>query len=268
MNHTVVFFHAHPDDEVLFTGGTMARLAFEGCRVVLVTATAGEAGLASSTITRSRSLTHVRQAELAQAANILGCSRVVMLGYPDSGSAKRPGSADAFSQQSTRSIATRLAEVLDEERASVLTTYDAFGGYGHPDHVQVHRAGWHAARLAGTPLVAEATIDRQALQRALRTVSWLAPSVAELNPKHYDSCYSATETITHRVDVHRYLRQKRDAMRAHASQATADGAQRTLGWFLRLPKPLFRLVFGHEWFVVQGRPTSGRRVDDLLDGLR
>lgn len=268
MSHTVVFFHAHPDDEALFTGGTMARLASEGHRVVLVTATAGEAGLASSAITHSLGLKQVRQAELAQAANILGCSRVVMLGYPDSGSANSPESAKAFSLQSPRSVASRLAGVLEEERASVLTTYDALGGYGHPDHVQVHRAGRQAARLAGTPLVAEATIDRQALQRALRTVSWLVPQVAELRPKHYDSCYSATDTITHRVDVHRYLRQKRDAMRAHASQATADGAQRTLAWFLRLPKPLFRLVFGHEWFVVQGRRAGGRPVDDLLDGLR
>ena len=268
MSHTVVCFHAHPDDEALYTGGTMARLAAEGHRVVLVTATAGEAGLASSALTVNESLGAVRRRELAVAAAALGCARVVGLGYPDSGLADQPHhDAGTFAGMDSETVARRLAQVLDEEQADAVTIYDPAGGYGHPDHRQVHRAGSRAAELAGTAVVLQATVDRRALQRALRAVSWTKGRSSDFRPRRFDSFYTPPDLITHRVDVSAYLDQKREAMQAHLSQTTSDDTGRALAWFLRLPGPLFRLAFGREWFVESGRRPAQPPLDDVLTSL-
>jgi LmbE family N-acetylglucosaminyl deacetylase len=269
--YTIVFFHAHPDDEALLTGGTMARLSTEGHRVVLVTATAGEQGLASAELTTSTALGDVRLAELHASARALGCARTVVLGYADSGSAtgRGPSIGGGFAGMPVEVAAEPLAEVLREEAADVLTTYDRAGGYGHPDHVQVHLVGARAAEMAGTAVLLEATIDRHLLQRALSFGRWFAPRTADFDPSRFDCLYSARAEITHRVDVSGYLDQKRAAMSAHRSQSTADAAaERGLAWMLRLPKPLYRLVFGREWFIERGRPPQDRPLDDILDSLR
>ena len=97
---------------------------------------------------------------------MLGCARVVVLGYEDSGP---DGEAlGGFSRTNVDLAAGVLAGVLREEDADLLTVYDPGGGYGHPDHVHVHRVGVRAAELAGTPVVLEATLDRDFLRRALR----------------------------------------------------------------------------------------------------
>jgi len=268
MNRTVVFFHAHPDDEALLTGGTMARLAAEGHRVVLVTATVGEAGLASADLSAGNRLGSVRQRELSTSAEILGCARVVLLGYADSGMAGRPSEApEAFAVTDPETAARRLAAVLDEEDAAALTTYDAAGGYGHPDHVQVHRVGRRAASLARTPLLLDATVDRRALQRAVRVMGWAKPRSPDLRASRFAGLYTDPGDITHCVDVSAFLAQKREAMRAHLSQTTADGVERNLAWFLRLPAPLFRLAFGREWFVEHGRTAARPPSGDILAGL-
>src|SRR5690349_3047296 len=161
MARTCVFFHAHPDDEALLTAGTMAMLAAQGHRVVLVVATLGESGLAADAARGH--LAEVRRAELAASARTLGCARIVSLGYADSGwewpLGRPPGGGPdgAFADADVEGAARRLAATLREERADLLTTYDPAGGYGHPDHVQVHRVGARAAELAGTSVVLQAT---------------------------------------------------------------------------------------------------------------
>jgi LmbE family N-acetylglucosaminyl deacetylase len=268
MNRTVVFLHAHPDDEALLTGGTMARLAAEGHRVVLVIATVGEAGLASADVQAGRCLGDIRRQELARSAAILGCARVVDLGFADSGMADRPSdSANAFARTSPEAGAARLVEVLNEEAANALTIYDAAGGYGHPDHVQVHRVGVRAAEFAKTPLLLEATVDRRALQRAVRLMSWAKPGSPDLQMSRFADRYTHPDDITHRIEVSAFLTQKREAMRAHATQTTADDAERSLAWMLRLPAPLFRLAFGREWFVEHGRRAVRPPLGDLLASL-
>jgi LmbE family N-acetylglucosaminyl deacetylase len=268
MKRTVVFLHAHPDDEALLTGGTMARLAAEGHRVVLVTATVGEAGLASTEMRDGHRLGDVRRLELSTSARILGCARVVVLGYADSGMPGRPtGSGNAFARTPPEESAARLAEILDEEGADALTIYDAAGGYGHPDHVQVHRVGRRAAEMASTPLLLEATVDRRALQRAVRIMSWTKPNSPDLDVSRWANRYTHPDDITHRVDVSGFLPQKRAAMQAHTSQTTADDTERNLAWMLRLPAPLFRLAFGREWFVERGRQKRGAPLDDVLASL-
>ena len=136
---TVVSFHAHPDDEALLTAGTLARAAADGHRVVLVVATAGEAGLASPAALAD--LAERRTRELTASAKALGVARVEVLGYPDSGWDEPKGTGPTFSDLAPEGPADRLANILRGEQADVLTTYDAAGGYGHPDHVQVHRVG-------------------------------------------------------------------------------------------------------------------------------
>ncbi|WP_460370143.1 PIG-L family deacetylase, partial [Actinocorallia lasiicapitis] len=129
----------------------------------------------------------------------------------------------------------------------LLTVYDPAGGYGHPDHVQVHRVGVEAARLAGTPLVLEATADRDRILRWLRPLLW-APPLSK-----WRRAYTPSSKITHRVDVRPHARAKRASMAAHATQA--GGGLRTLGVCRRLPLPLFRAMFGTEYYV--RRPPCG-----------
>src|SRR5690348_4218304 len=139
MTYTVVSFHAHPDDEALLTAGTLARAASEGHRVVVVTATAGEAGLTSAAIADRGGLADRRMGELRAAAALLGCQDVRLLGYDDSGMDGQAGrDGVAFARVDVEEAAARLAQVLRSVNADVLTIYDPAGGYGHPDHLQVH----------------------------------------------------------------------------------------------------------------------------------
>lgn len=259
---TLVSFHAHPDDEVLFTGGTLARASAEGHRVVLVVATDGSAGLAPDALTAG--LGERRNLELERSAAALGCARVVRLGFADSGwqSSARAG---GFSEIDVDVAARRLADVLREEAADVLTVYDAAGGYGHPDHVQVNRVGVRAAYLAGTPVVLEATVDRRLIQRAVRLVSWL-PGL-HVRAADFRTAYTESSRITHEVDVRAQWAAKRQAMQAHASQAGGGSGVRTLGMLLHLPRPVFRAVLGREWFTERGRPP-GPRSGDVFSTLR
>jgi LmbE family N-acetylglucosaminyl deacetylase len=269
VSYTIVCFHAHPDDEALLMGGTMARLAAEGHRVVLVTATDGEAGLAAARLTAQLPLGERRRHEVTESAQSLHCARVVLLGYADSGMADQPSQADnCFARLPVAVPAERLAGVLSAEAADVLTIYDPAGGYGHPDHLQVHRVGVRAAEIAHTRVVLEATLDRRTLQRALRLIRPFTGRSPELRAARFDRLYTDPRQITHRVDVTAFLGQKRSAMQAHASQLTADADVRTLARLLRLPGPLFRLAVGREWFVEHGRATAGAPLDDVLASLR
>ena len=268
MPYTLVVFHAHPDDEALLTAGTMARASSEGHRVVLVVATAGGVGLVSSDfLADGESLAQRRTAELRRSGTALGCARTVVLGYADSGLDGGGGDGDTFAGADVEAVAGQLADVLRSERADALVHYDPAGGYGHPDHVQVHRVGRRAAELAGTALVLQATVDRDLLTRALRLARRVYRFPPEFDPRTFDRAYTPAAAITHRVDVRRYAVRKRASMAAHASQATADGADRTLAAFLRIPMPLFRQVFGREWFVEAGR-VPGPPLDDLFATLR
>ncbi|MEZ5093234.1 PIG-L deacetylase family protein [Nocardioides sp.] len=261
---TLVSFHAHPDDEALLTGGTLARAAAEGHRVVLVVATAGEAGLAAD----EGSLGERRRAELSEAAAALGVARVEVLGYPDSGFDARVGGA-CFARTDPAEVAGRLADLLVEEAADVLTSYDVHGGYGHADHVQVHRVAALAAAGAGTPVLLEATLDRRLfgpLVSALRVAGRVLP-MPQL--PEGSRLYSPHAALTHRVDVRPHLAAKRAALTAHASQAGGPGTgSRTLSLLLGLPRPVFTLVAGREWFREVGRTPSGPLLDDVFASLR
>jgi LmbE family N-acetylglucosaminyl deacetylase len=262
--YTLVAFHAHPDDEALFTGGTLARCAAQGHRVVVVTATAGERGLSAGD---AADLGATRLAELHAAARELGVARVVTLGYADSGmqGALPPG---CFCAAPVAEAAARLAEVLAEERADALTVYDVHGGYGHRDHVRVHDVGLAAAALAGTGLVLEATVAREALQRGLGLVNAVGIRPGGMRRRDLDGAYRSRAEITHELDVRAWVPAKRRALAAHASQTGGGADVRTVALLSRLPLPLARLVLGREWFVEHGRSPSRHPLDDLFASLR
>ena len=267
--YTLVSVHAHPDDESLLTGGTLARAVAEGHRVVLVVATAGGEGLTGTQVGATRTLAERRIEELHRAAAELGVTSVRMLGYDDSGMDGLAGrDGHAFARVDVEQAAQHLAAVLQAEGADVVTIYDPAGGYGHPDHVQIHRVGVRAAELAGTPVVLEATVDRALLRRVLRLLHTLRLSPPDWRPDRFAVAYTDRARLTHRVDVRHYAPRKRAAMAAHSSQADADIGVRTLAVLLRLPQFLFRRAFGHEWFVERGRQPGGALLGDIFATLR
>jgi LmbE family N-acetylglucosaminyl deacetylase len=262
MAYTIVFFHAHPDDEAIATGGSMARAKRDGHRVVLVSATRGELGeFVPEALAPGETLVERRTAELHDSAEVLGVDRVEFLGYRDSGMAGEPTNddAEAFWQADIDEAAGRLARLLDEEHADVLTVYDANGNYGHPDHIQVHRVGVRAAELAGTPRVYEATMNRDHLRRLMELVPQDDPDAPE-SPADLETLGSTEDVITTTVDVREFVDAKRNAMIAHASQIPEDS------FFLQLPAEAFREAFGWEWYIRRDGPRTQRETS-LFDGL-
>ncbi|MEP7191501.1 MAG: PIG-L family deacetylase [Actinomycetota bacterium] len=272
MSHTLLAFHAHPDDEALLTAGTMARAASQGNRVILVVATDGNEGLASSSFAADGRLGERRLAELRESARALGVARMEHLGYADSGLGPQtlpdPPGQTRFIRADVDEAAGRLADILREESVDVLLTYDANGGYGHRDHVKAYRVAVRAAELARTPRVLQATVPRDTICRAVALAGKVYRFPASFDPATFERAFSPQADITHRVNVVRFASAKRASMRAHASQASADsGADRTLAAFLRIPRPLYDLVFGREWFVDPAHPPGAPIARDIFAGL-
>jgi LmbE family N-acetylglucosaminyl deacetylase len=246
MPSTIVSFHAHPDDEAITVGGTLAIAADAGHRVVLVFGTRGDLGeVADGVLEPDEALGERREQEARAAAAALGAARVEFLPYHDSGMAGEStnDAADAFAAADVEEAAAHLAEVLREERADVLTVYDERGGYGHPDHIQVHVVGRRAAALAGTPRVYAATTSREHfLGLADRLADQVPPDTERPDPEELDLGVPEAR-ITTTVDVTVALDRKRAAMAAHPSQIADDS------FFLALPPEAFALVFGTEWFI-------------------
>ena len=248
---TVVFFHAHPDDEAIATGGTMMKLADAGHRVVLVLATRGELGeVAEGFLRDGETLTERRVAETEAAAAILGVTRVEFLGYRDSGMMGEPTNDDveAFWRADVGEAAQRLADILRRDGAEVLVTYDDHGGYGHPDHIQVHRVGVRAAELAGVSTVYEATMNRDSFRRFIEAAPETDVDVAEGDTDFAETMGTAEADITTAIDVADVMDRKQAAMRAHASQIPDDS------WFFSMPEEQFTAAFGQEWYVRRGAP--------------
>jgi LmbE family N-acetylglucosaminyl deacetylase len=248
---TVVAFHAHPDDEVLLTGGTIARLASEGHRVIVVVACDGDVQNGPD---QGR-----RLEELRASAAILGADRAVHLGYADSGHGpvlyEDPPGRTRFARADPQEAARRLAALLTEENADLLLSYDPQGGYGHRDHVRVHQVGARAAGLAGVRVV-EATVPRELVARVARLLV-----VLRLLPRHRLEemrGYGMPQSmITHRIDVRRHAARKRAALAAHRTPASGKGRPaRLFHLLIRSPLPVFRAACGTEWFAEPGGRTG------------
>lgn len=258
---TIVCFHAHPDDESIGTGGTIAAAAAAGHRVVLVVATRGERGEPTPGIlAEGEMLWERRIVETMASAELLGVQRVEFLGYVDSGMMGEPTNDFPYSfwQADVEHAATRLAAILTEEHADILTTYDDFGGYGHPDHIQVHRVGMRAAELAGTPEVFQGTMNNDHIRRTVQAVraqqiaDGVEPPEGAPTEEELDSTtFGKPEVeLTHAVDVGAHLALKRASMMAHESQIAPDS------WFLTIDDAAFESAFGIEWFIRTGHPRG------------
>ena len=248
---TIVAFHAHPDDEVLLTGGTIAWLAAAGHRVIIVVATDGEVWPGP--------VPGRRLAELRASAAILGADKAVHLGYADSGHGAilfdDPPGLTRFVRADVGKAAGKLAALLTEVHADLLLSYDPQGGNGHRDHVRVHEVGARAASLAGVRVV-EATVPRELGVRIARPLLWLRL----VNGYRFDEIRgygTPRSSITHRVDVRPHAARKRAALAAHRTPVYGGGrAARVLRLLVRSPLPAFRIVFGTEWFAEPGGRTG------------
>ena len=262
---TIVSFHAHPDDESIGSAGTLAKAAAAGHRVVLVFATRGELGEpVPGVLGPGEQLAMRRSAECYASAAAIGAKRVEFLGYTDSGMMGEPTNAAPFCfwQADVDHAARRLAVILDEEEPDVLTTYDDNGGYGHPDHIKVHRVGKRAAELSAVPVVAQGTINRDWMVRGVRGMAESGGLPEGWNPPRFDEpTFGKPESqITHRVEAVDFVEQKKASMRAHASQMAPDH------FLLAMPDPLFAMGMGTEFYIVDPVPSPAE-TSDLFEDL-
>jgi LmbE family N-acetylglucosaminyl deacetylase len=242
---TVVVVHAHPDDEAIFTGVTIRRLADLGCRVVLVTATAGEAGRG---VAGDEPLAARRRRELEQSCSLLGVARLVLLGRRDSG---LPGAVSgwhprALRRARTAGLAARVADVITHEHAVAVLHDDPAGIYGHPDHVAAHRLGDAAARLASVSRY-EVTVDSAHLHgRHDHLVMRAAAAVGRGSAGRPSSEIGIVVTGTAGESV-----AKRAAMAAHRSQIPGT----------EVANEHFTHYYGQEWLT---RRAGTPQLEPLL----
>jgi LmbE family N-acetylglucosaminyl deacetylase len=251
---TIVFCHAHPDDEASQTSGAMARAADEADRVVVVFATNGDHGEIAADAVEGETVADYRRREAETSARALGIARIVWLGYADSGMTgwEQNHAEGSFYGADLDEAARRLVAVLDEEDADVLVGYDWHGGYGHPDHVKVHHLVHRAAPLARrTPRLLESTMNRSEMARQF-TEARAAGMELDWDPDDPmddgNPLGTPEDEITWEVDVSAYLDQKRAALEAHRSQAS------DIEQFLGMPPEVFARFFGTEHYI---DPTVG-----------
>ena len=240
--HTVLFLHAHPDDEAIFSGIALRRLADAGARTVLVVATAGELGTSRVPLRAGETVPERRIAELERAAELLGVSRLALLGCRDSG---LPGWSSgehsrALAAADPLRLAATVAEIADEEGAATLVHDDEQGIYGHPDHRATWRIGSTAAELVGATGYA-VTIDREHLHVVARD-GHLVHGAARAAAVGYGRVTAeiALAVTGTPADVDH----KRAAILAHASQVGPDD----------VPQETFAAAYGYEWYRRTGAP--------------
>ncbi|AWS46719.1 N-acetyl-1-D-myo-inositol-2-amino-2-deoxy-alpha-D-glucopyranoside deacetylase [Streptosporangium sp. 'caverna'] len=295
----LMLVHAHPDDETIGSGATMAKYAAEGAHVVLVTCTLGEEGevippeLAHLTADRDDTLGKHRVGELADACEALGVADHRFLGGPgrwrDSGmmGVASNDRDTAFWRADLDEAAGELVKIIREVRPQVLVTYDENGFYGHPDHIQAHRVSWRAFELAADPAFGEGepwriakfyftampTSVMRGAEEALREreVGFFVEEVGDLP----FGC--ADQDVTTEIDGRAHIGEKFGAMRAHATQIRVDPP-----WFA-LSNNAGQQTFGVEHFIlragVRGPAAPGApievgglgepydREDDLFAGI-
>jgi LmbE family N-acetylglucosaminyl deacetylase len=264
---TLMAVHAHPDDEVIGTGGVLARYSAEGAQTVVVTCTNGEQGDGPGGVKPGEEGHHpeevaaVRLAELRTSVALLGVGHLELLDYRDSGmegwSANKD--PDVFCNVPLGEIAGRLAELMRHYRPQVVVTYDENGNYGHPDHIQAHRAAVAAAELTGIPAkFYYSAVPRSGFLQMRQLLEASGISTDDFDVP--DDFGVPDEMITTVVDVFAYVNQKREALAAHASQV-----QNFL--FDRVPDEVLAVLLSREYFTLRSAPDGLAREDDLFAGL-
>jgi N-acetyl-1-D-myo-inositol-2-amino-2-deoxy-alpha-D-glucopyranoside deacetylase len=260
--------HAHPDDETINNGATMALYADLGAQVTLVTCTRGEEGEvlvpehAHKAAAHDDLLGEHRTVELAEAMKALGISDHRFLGAPetryrDSGMMdtepnKRP---DCFWQANFEQATSYLVEIIEEVKPHILITYDEFGGYGHPDHIQAHRVAMAAAENSvwEIPKIYWNVMPRSVLQESIDKMKALGSDFMGVDSADDLPFCKDDSFVSAHIDGNSYVNQKMAAMRAHATQIAVDGP------FFALSNNLGLQVWGHEYYTL----VKGERAGDL-----
>jgi N-acetyl-1-D-myo-inositol-2-amino-2-deoxy-alpha-D-glucopyranoside deacetylase len=277
---TLMTVHAHPDDETIGTGGTMAKAVRDGHRVILVTCTRGELGeivvKEMDTPDNHHRLGEIRAGELESAMGVLGVTEWENLGYRDSGMMDDAGNRDprSFWQADLDDAARRLTWLIRQYRPDVLTTYNAYGGYGHPDHIRVHdvavraypRAGdatWYQEQLEAdlepwtpTKFYEQATPEsvRRAMNEKLAELGedswWLPPKDATPEQlAEYEEraakMLAPDDTITTWVDISDVIEKKWEALQKHVTQISPDFP------FIKFGLDGWREFWGRETFILR-----------------
>ncbi|GIH26912.1 GlcNAc-PI de-N-acetylase [Acrocarpospora phusangensis] len=267
MELTLMAVHAHPDDEVISTGGILARYTEAGFRTVLVTCTNGEAGDGPGGVKPGddghdgEAVAERRLAELQASVAHLGVTDVELLGYRDSGMVGWETNNDprAFWNIPIEESTAKLAALMERYRPHVVVTYDEGGGYGHPDHIQAHRIAVAATEATGIPDKLYYTAVPRARVRAM--VDYLRSTGVELGFEPPADFGTPDELITSVVDVTPYVDRKIKALRAHASQGENI-------WLLQMPDQAQQVALGHESFVrVRCRIDAPDQEEDLFAGF-
>lgn len=258
---TIVFFHAHPDDEASSTGGTIAKAAAAGHRVIVVYGTNGDHGEVPDDLVPGETIVDRRHREAEASARELGTASVEWLGYADSGMTgwEQNKAEGSFCRADVDEAGRRLAAILDREDADVLVCYDDHGNYGHPDHVMVHTVAMRAAELAARrPRILQSTMNRDELRRQYQAALAAGATDVGFDPDEPgddgNPIGSPEDAISWAVDVSDVLDRKRAALASHASQ-TSD-----IGMFMAMPMEYFRAGFGTEYFLEEGRSGGMRRA--------
>ncbi|MET9812453.1 N-acetyl-1-D-myo-inositol-2-amino-2-deoxy-alpha-D-glucopyranoside deacetylase [Streptomyces sp. NPDC006355] len=274
----LLLVHAHPDDESINNGATMARYAAEGAHVTLVTCTLGERGevippeLAHLT---GAALGQHRRRELTAAMAELGVRDVRLLGgagrYSDSGMMGLPDNDDpaCFWQADVDTAAAHLVEVIHEVRPQVLVTYDDNGGYGHPDHIQAHRVAMRAAELSAETgwtisKIYWNRVPRPVVEQSFARLREDLPGTPFTKTAEVDDVPGvvAEERITAVIDGTAHAAAKAAAMRAHATQVTVAEP------YFVLSNELAQPILTTEYYeLVRGERGSGKRETDLFAGV-
>ena len=286
----LLLVHAHPDDETINNGATMAKYVAEGVHVTLITCTRGEEGevlvvdLAHLASTHSDQLGVHRETELAAAMEILGVSDHRFLGAPerkyrDSGmmGTEPNNRTDVFWQADLDLAAADLVKVIREIKPQVLVTYDEFGGYGHPDHIQAHRVAMRAAELAadenhGAGQAWEIskiywnTMPRSVIQAGIDKMKEIGSDFFGAESADDLPFAKPDELVTTLVDGSSYVDAKMAAMKAHETQISVDGP------FFALSNNVGLNVWGNEYYTlvkgnIAGDLDEHGRESDLFAGL-
>ncbi|MGE0215578.1 N-acetyl-1-D-myo-inositol-2-amino-2-deoxy-alpha-D-glucopyranoside deacetylase [Mycolicibacterium sp.] len=275
----LLFVHAHPDDESLTTGATIAHYAARGAQVQVLTCTLGEEGevigdeWAQLAVDAADQLGGYRIGELTAALGALGVDRPRFLGgagrWRDSGMAGTPARRhQTFVDGDLAEQAGALAAVIDELRPHVVVTYDPNGGYGHPDHIHVHRVSTAAVEAADWPVpkLYWTVTSTAALSTGLNDMTDLPPEWIRVSGNDLGFGF-ADDAIDAEVDATAQLPAKVAALRAHRTQVTVADHGRAFALSNNIALP----ITGREHYVLVGGSAGPRDArgweTDLLAGL-
>jgi len=220
--------------------------------------TDGRHGEIPADLAEGEALHDRRKAETERSAEILGVKKVYWLGYHDSGMTGWPQNKEpnSFIGADVEIAAQKLAKILQDEQADVFTCYDWHGGYGHPDHIQVHRVGHRAADIAianGQNIrVLESTMNRTRIAQMMEQMGG-GDFDPEAPADDGNPFGTLQEEITMAVDVSEFVQVKRSSIMCHASQVTDSSM------FLQMPPETFAIAFGEEFFIEVGQPGGASR---------